>query len=467
MLGNPNSPEWVNPNELCREPLGFAPRVTVLIALIAFAAGCAVKAAPPLPPTLKYPEFVYPAPLPAADREAMGIDRGWRFLQNDDLSNAEREFAAAVKTAPASAAAKTGEGYVFLARHDYMRALDHFENALRGVAAYAPALVGKGLTLLSLNRDTDARAAFEAAVKADPSLTNLSARIDVLKFREIQNLIAAARNAMNAGRLDEARMAYQRAIAATPDSAVLYRELGVVERRSGNAAGALEQFNHAFMLDPADAISLAQVGELLEERGDFAGAQTAFRNAHDVDPFSGYDRKADAAAARAREAGLPAEYRSLPSAPQISRGDLAALIGIRFEDILRQAPRTAGVITDTAGHWAALWIAEVAAAAVMPAFDNHTFQPRAQVRRVDLAEAANALLRIVARTRPAVQARIAARPTIPDVSPSHLNYPAIAAAVSAGVLPLDGGRFDTERPVSGADAIAALDRLRALVSGGV
>jgi hypothetical protein len=27
---------------------------------------------------------------------------------------------------------------------------------------------------------------------------------------------------------------------------------------------------------------------------------------------------------------------------------------------------------------------------------------------------------------------------------------------------VDGGRFDTERPVSGADAIAAIDRLRAL-----
>jgi tetratricopeptide (TPR) repeat protein len=451
-----------NPNNLWRRRLWLA-RIALWRALIVLlVSSCAVKTAPPLPPTLKYAEFVYPTPVAATAREAMALDLGWRFLQNDDLSNAEREFAAALTSAPNSVAARTGEGYVALARRDYMRALDRFDGALRGVPAYAPALVGRGLTLLSVNRDSDARVAFEAAMKADASLTNLSARIDVLKFREIQNLIAAARNAMNAGRLDDARAAYQRAIAATPDSAVLYRELGIVERRSGNAAAALEQFNRAVMLDPADAIALAQVGELLEASGDFAGAETAFRNAHNVDALSGYDRKADAAAARAREAGLPAEYRALPSTPQITRGDLAALIGIRLDDIVRQAPGTAEVITDTAGHWAAPWIAEVAAAAVMPPFDNHTFQPRAPVRRVDLAEAVNALLRIVSRTRPAVQARIAARPTIPDVSPSHLNYPAIAAAVSAGVLPLDGGRFDTERPVSGADAIAALERLRAL-----
>ena len=49
------------------------------------------------------------------------------------------------------------------------------------------------------------------------------------------------------------------------------------------------------------------------------------------------------------------------------------------------------------------------------------------------------------------------------MSESHLNYPAAAAAVSAGVLPLlDEGRFDIERPVSGAEAIAAVERLRAL-----
>ena len=99
----------------------------------------------------------------------------------------------------------------------------------------------------------------------------------------------------------------------------------------------------------------------------------------------------------------------------------------------------------------------------MPAFDNHTFQPGAALRRVDLAEAASSLLRLIARTHPALQARVAGRPMIADMSPSHLNYPAVAAAVSAGILPLlDGGRFDIERPVSGAEAIAAIDRLRAL-----
>jgi len=431
--------------------------------LLALVAGCAMKSAPPpLPPTLKYQEFVYPAVGQTAAAQAEAIDRGWRYLQNDDLKSAEREFAAVLKSIPDFVPARTGEGDVALARQDYMRALDRFELALRAAPAYAPALVGKGQALLSLNRDSEARAAFEAALKADPSLTSLSSRIDVLKFREIQGLIAAARQASSAGRLEEARTAYEKAIAATPDSAVLYRELGTVERRLGNTTGALEQFNRAVALDSTDAIALAQTGEILEERGDLAGAETAYRNAHGADPFAGYDRRAEAVAAKGRDARLPEEFRALSTAERITRGDLAALIGIRLQDLLQSAPGTPAVTTDTAAHWAAPYIAQVVATGVMPAFDNHTFQPGAALRRVDLAEAASALLQLIARTNPALQARISARPEIMDMSPSHLNYPAAAAAVSAGVLPLFDGRFDIERPVSGADAIAAVDRLRAL-----
>ena len=421
-----------------------------------------MKSAPPLPSAPKYPDFVYPAAVSTAATQAAAVDLGWRYLQNDDLRSAEREFAAALKAVPDLVPARTGEGYVALARQDNARALDQFELALRGAPAYAPALVGKGQALLAMNRDGDARAAFEAALEADPTLTNLSSRIDVLEFREIQNLIAAARQAGSAGRLEEARAAYQRAIAATPDSAVLYRELGMVDRRLGDPAGALEQFNRAVALDPADAIALAQTGEILEERGDFAGAETAYRNAHTADPFAGYDRKAEAVAAKGRDARLPEEFRALASAERVTRGDLAALIGIRLEDVLRSAPSTPVVTTDTGGHWAAPWIAQVVSTGVMPPFDNHTFQPGAALRRVDLAEAVGALLKLMARTNPALQARISARPAVADMSPSHLNYPAVAVAVSAGVLPLLDGRFDTERPVSGADALAAIDRLRAL-----
>jgi tetratricopeptide (TPR) repeat protein len=426
-------------------------------------AACAVKTAPPLPPTLKYPDFVYPIATPARAAQVAAIDRGWRFLQNDDLKSAEREFTSALKTTSDMFPARTGLGYVALARQDYMRALATFDQALRISPMYPPALVGKGQALLSLKRDKEALAAFEAALQADRSLLNVAPRIDVLRFRDLQGLITSARQASASGRLDEARAAYQRALAASPDSAVLYRELGIVERKRGDPAAALQDFARAADLDPTDASSLGQSAEVLEERQDYAAAEAAYRKAATIEPGAGFDARADAVAVKARDARLPAEFQAIPAATQIRRGDLAALIGVRLEPALRTARRTQVVTTDTRGHWASPWIADIASAGVMPPYDNHTFQPGAVLRRVDLAQAVSAVLALIARTHPSLQARLATRPAIADVSPSHLNYRAIAAAVSAGVLPLlDGNRFDTERTVSGAEAMAAVDRLRAL-----
>ena len=67
-------------------------------------------------------------------------------------------------------------------------------------------------------------------------------------------------------------------------------------------------------------------------------------------------------------------------------------------------------------------------------------------------------VRDVAGTRP-VWAGIA------DMAEGHLSYPAAAAAVASGIMPLrEGGRFDISRPVSGAEAADVIGRLRTLAN---
>ena len=106
--------------------------------------------------------------------------------------------------------------------------------------------------------------------------------------------------------------------------------------------------------------------------------------------------------ARAELARLPAEYRAIDEPPQITRGELAALIGVRLAPLLQPDRRVdAEPITDVRTDWAATWILAVARAGVMEPFANHAFQPRAVVRRVDLAQAVERLLTRVAALKPA------------------------------------------------------------------
>jgi hypothetical protein len=120
------------------------------------------------------------------------------------------------------------------------------------------------------------------------------------------------------------------------------------------------------------------------------------------------------------------------------------------------------VVTDVRGHWAAQWMTAVVAAGVMDAFDNHTFQPRQRVRRLDLAAAVSRVLNLIGQRTPALRAKWSQRPAIADVAPTHLSYPAVSTAVASGVMTLDGQRFQLTRPVSGEEAVDTIERLRAL-----
>lgn len=439
--------------------------VFALVVLAALTAACASKTVPPAVTTLAHPEFLYPT-IPGPMQKTFAaehVDLGWRYLQIDDLRGADREFAAALKSNPAMYPAYAGQGLVAIARRDFERAVAAFDKALATAPAYVPALVGRGQALLALRREGDALAAFDAALAADPSLTDVRQRAEVLRFRGLQDLIETARKEASDGRLPEARTAYERAIAASPESAFLYRELGVLERRAGNTDQAVARLQRATELDPLDALSFVRLAETLESRQDFAGAAAAYRKAVDLDPTPELEARLATVAKSAREAQLPPEFKAALTAPQITRGDLAAIIAVRLEAIVNTAPARQVVVTDMRNHWAAPWIARVAGAGIMPPFENHTFQPNAVVRRGDLAVAVNRLLTVLASSDAGLRARIAQRPAIADMNRRHVQYTAAAAAVATGVMPLlEGERFQVGRAVSGTEAVEVLDRVRAL-----
>jgi hypothetical protein len=206
-----------------------------------------------------------------------------------------------------------------------------------------------------------------------------------------------------------------------------------------------------------------QVGELLEAKQDYAGAEAAYRRAAELEPGPEIAARVAVAAERARDARLPAEFRAIPASTRVTRGDLAALIGVRLEATLRQAPEQQVVVTDADRHWAAPWIGPVARTGILDAYENHTFQPSAPLRRAELAEAVRELVTLLARQSPELRVRLAERPRIADMSTGHLSYLDAVAAVASGVLPLtEQGRFEPNRPVSGAEAVDAIDRLRQL-----
>jgi Flp pilus assembly protein TadD len=317
--------------------------------------------------------------------------------------------------------------------------------------------------LLELNRDGEALASFEAALKADPSLADLKGRVAVLRFRALQDNLSRAQAATTAGRLDEARAAYTQAIAASPESAFLYRELGLVEKKAGDTAAALDRFRKAVELDPNDARAHAQIAAILEERDEIEGALAAYEKARAIDPAEVSAEAVLRARERAALAKLPAEYRAIPSSSAITRAELAALLGVRLAPLVQTAPARQVVVTDVRSNWAQAWILAVVRAGLMEPQPNYTFQPGARVRRGDLAGIVSRALAVIAARSPERAAGWQnTTPKIADVAPGHLSYPAVSQAVAAGVMSLENGAFQLLRPVTGAEAVNVVSRLEAL-----
>ena len=439
-------------------------RLILASGLLLLVAACATRAMPPVVTTPRHPDFMFPVPPPGSGRALVeGLDRGWQFLQGGDLRNAEREFGLALRAVPMSASAEAALGYVSLARGEAAAALPRFDRALSREPAYVPALVGRGQTLMALQREGEALASYEAALAADPSLTDLQARVDVLRFRATQDLLGRAKTATDAGRLDEARTAYQQALAASPDSAFLYRELAGVERRAGEVTLAIEHLRRAIDLEPTEARTHVSLGELLEEQGDAVGALAAYERARGLD--GSVVPPATLARARDRVAMLkmPAEYRAIAASSQVSRAELAALIAVRLATLVARAAPRQVVITDVRGHWAEAWITQVVRASVMDTLPNYQFDPGETVRRGDLARTVARVLTLIAAIHPTEARKWEnARVAVSDVAPAHLSYPAVSAAVASGVMSLESGAFRLLDTVNGSEAVEIIGRLEAL-----
>jgi tetratricopeptide (TPR) repeat protein len=441
-----------------------------LLGVLLLSAACgprAVELPPPAAASSKYPDYIFPAVVGDLGAPA-ALERhkaGWLWLQAGDLKAAERNFEGALKLSNGFYPSEVGLGYVSLARKDLDEAATHFDRAVVANPRYVPALVGRGEALLGLGQREMALKSLEAAVVADPGQSALRTRIEVLRVRGLQEDVADARKATEAGRLDQARRLYDQAINASPDSPFLYRESGDVARRQGDLETALRQAQKALELEPTDVRAQVLLGDIYDAQKDAAKAVAAYEAALALEPNEALERKVEGLREGLALAAMPMEFKAIESSTTLSREQLAALVGVRLDGLFKRAPRqNAVVITDTRGSWAIPWIMSVTRVGVMEVYPNHTFQPAAIVRRGDLAEAASRVLSLIAAEKPALASSWrSAKRQFADVPPAHLSYPAASVAVEAGVMqPLEDGSFQLSRLVTGAEAVAAVKKLEDL-----
>jgi tetratricopeptide (TPR) repeat protein len=116
-----------------------------------------------------------------------------------------------------------------------------------------------------------AAAAFVEGLRLQPAAAG--------RLREYAHILQTA------GRMDEARVAYRRAIAQSPEDVDAHFNLGTVEESVGDLATSLRWYRAALALDPPDEARIHNnIGGVLQATGRLDAAHGAYSEALDADP---------------------------------------------------------------------------------------------------------------------------------------------------------------------------------------
>ena len=318
------------------------------------------------------------------------------------------------------------------------------------------ALVGAGSAAIRRGDVDGALGFYRRAQGEAPEDALVRKRVAALKLQVTERRMGLAQAALDRGDPEAAAREYAAALEAAPEVAGVRLALAELLVGRGDLAGAVAVLGS----DPSgDRPAALRRADLLARQQDFAGALEAYRGLLARDPADEAARQGDRSAREALETlSMPEEYRQIPDAARVTRADLAALLSVRVRALGRVAPGEPRVAVDIGGSWAREHVARVLALGIMDVYPNHTFQPGAMVRRVDLARAASRVLDRLGVPR-------AGAPAPADMSRSHLDYDAVERALGAGLMGLGAhGAFEPWRPVSGREAIEVVDGVERLAA---
>jgi tetratricopeptide (TPR) repeat protein len=414
---------------------------------------CAKHVAPALP---EGEEYVYPAPdageLSPAERGSLQL--AWRELLSGDTSAAVKRYEGLLRRHPQSAAARTGLGYARLRAGQLQAAADAFTATLTARPQDVAALVGMGSLAARRGELEAAVELYRRASGVSPDDVVVRKRLAALKLQVTDRRMAEAEAALARGDNAAAATAYAAALRAAPEVTGIRLALAQVLAAGGNRADAIAVLDADLT---GERQVLLELGRLLCEEQEFARALDVYTRLLAHGPG---DEDALAGQRRAREGleslAMPPEYRAIGEAPRLTRADLAALVAVRVPALRRAGAGEPRVAVDISGSWARDQVARVLALGIMELYPNHTFQPNAIVRRVELA-------RVAARTLDIVHWPAGRAPAPSDMSRAHLDFAAVERVLAAGLMGLTpAGAFEPWRPVSGQEAIELVDTLARL-----
>jgi len=434
-------------------------RIVVLAAALLGAWACA--SAPVAPPAFFVEDLPAEAMRLKLDERIAAVD-AWEALKAGRVEQARKYLA---KLGPANPIREAGLAYADLLAGNMPAAEARFKSSVEGTPSMVPSRIGLVQIYESRRERDKAFAEYREILKLDPGNRWAKPRFEALRADLVREATADARTALAAGSRETAKRDFLRVLEYAPETASAHLELARIFRQEKAKGEALAHYQAVMAAGPTDKTLLREYAEFLAEAGELGLSLEVLEKIAAGEPRdTAVTKRVEEIRAKLGVYEIPSQYDAIPALEAITREDLAALIGVKFEDTLAAPGARTEILVDISTSWAQRYIVTVASLEILRTSVNHTFQPRRIINRAELADAAVRLIGVLqtrgAKFVPLVEER---RIQIADVAADNVFYASIAKALAYQVMTLTPDRkFEPERTVSGEEAIRVVDIIRDL-----
>jgi Tfp pilus assembly protein PilF len=411
---------------------------------------------------------VYFEALPATATSRMSLEErvtaeeAWRELRAGRAAQAVKRLERLDQTNPAFYA---GLGFAGLLRNDLATAEQDFTAAVEIAPDIVLGHVGLAQVYERTGREDLAFTQYQEILKREPDHPWAQPRFTGLKERKTVEWLKTGSAARESDDTESAKKALLTALFYSPESLEAHLGLSQIYRQEDNLPSALLHLEAALQARPDDTGLLRDYAETLYAAEQYGKSLDVFEK------LAGLDPRDQAAAGRLAElkekmgvVEIPSRYNEIAAAEALTREDLAALIAIKFKADFGRREAKPPIIVDIATSWAARFILQTTSFGVLDVYENHTFYPQKTVHRAELAQVLARLIDFLKSLgHPLIPQLPRNRIQLADVPPDNFYREAILQVVAYQVMELSPQRaFQPEAAVSGAEAVRALDILRAL-----
>lgn len=415
------------------------------------------------------PPSFYIGEIPPAFAARLSLDEriqaedAWRSLREGNAGKAEKILSRFTVENPLY---YPGMGYAAYLRQDIPGAERYF---LAAVEAFPELLLGHvGLAEIYLETDRGDLAFTELreVLKSDPEHHWARPQFERIRERKTAEALSAARSLSAGGDTEGAASAYLKTLYYSPKLKEAHLALAGIYNTREQPQDALVHLKAILNIEPDDVETLLLYGETLIKAGEPAAALEMYERVLEISPDSSQARqKAESLKNQLGIFELPSQYDTISTVAEVTKEQMAALLGVNLKDHLVPPPGNPPIIIDISTSWASRFILKIAALGILDVYPNHTFQPTKVIHRGEMAEI---LFRVVDRLQRSghrfIQHLPPDRIQIADVTPEHFYYRPIIMMISYDIMSLSQGRmFHPDRPVSGREAIQLIDIILALL----